>query len=287
MKPNDETIFNGMDAENEENPQVVNESKKKDAWKLVGLGGVTGILMGAGSIYAANAVAAEDNEITSEGESAEVANSGSDTEVKVSKVIPGKSFSQAFAEARAEVGPGGVFHWHGGIYNTYTKEEWDAMSAEEKHEFAQNVRPEYSVDKVDAANISEEHPQVHVVDNSDQDVADVQTDNVNEEEVNIQANEASDDDVHIVGYRGSYDANIAGKEATVHFGQVDGHEAYVVDFNDDDSHDIGIIDKNDNAELDDGEAIDLTTGDVLDADLNPTQASLDSSDMGTDPSMGV
>ena len=54
MKPNDETIFNGMEAENEENPQVVNESKKKDAWKLVGLGGVTGILMGAGSIYAAN-----------------------------------------------------------------------------------------------------------------------------------------------------------------------------------------------------------------------------------------
>ena len=287
MKPNDETIYNGMEAGNEEIPQVVNESKKKDAWKLVSLGGVTGILMGAGAIYAANAMAAEDNEITSEDESAEGANNGNSTEVRVSKVTPGKSFSQAFAEARAEVGPGGVFHWHGGVYNTYTKEEWDAMSAEEKHEFAENVRPEYSVDKVDTANISEEHPQVHVVDNSDQDVADVQTDNVNEEEVNIQANEASDDDVHIVGYRGSYDANIAGKEATVHFGQVDGHEAYVVDFNDDDSHDIGIIDKNDNAELDDGEAIDLTTGDVLDADLNPMQASLDNSDMGTDPSMGV
>jgi len=27
---------------------------------------------------------------------------------------------------------GGVFTWNGGIYSTYTKEEWDAMTEEEK-----------------------------------------------------------------------------------------------------------------------------------------------------------
>ncbi|MCC8071630.1 MAG: hypothetical protein LIO90_07500 [Bacteroidales bacterium] len=42
------------------------------------------------------------------------------------------SFSQAFATARAEVGPGGVFEWHGQLYGTYYATEWNSMSAEEK-----------------------------------------------------------------------------------------------------------------------------------------------------------
>ena len=38
------------------------------------------------------------------------------------------SFADAFAAARAQVGPGGVFHWHGHDYGTYYETEWDAMS---------------------------------------------------------------------------------------------------------------------------------------------------------------
>ena len=34
-----------------------------------------------------------------------------------------QSFSEAFNTARAELGPGGVFSWHGNLYNTYTAEE--------------------------------------------------------------------------------------------------------------------------------------------------------------------
>ena len=45
------------------------------------------------------------------------------------------SFSQAFAAARHEVGPGGIFHWHGKSYGTYYKEEWDQMSADEKDDY--------------------------------------------------------------------------------------------------------------------------------------------------------
>lgn len=288
MKPNDETIFNGAEAVNEENPQVSNDSKKKDAWKLIGLGGATGILMGAGAIHAANAMAAENVENSVESETSEGTSQGSGTsEIKVSNVTPGKSFSQAFAEARAEVGPGGVFHWRGGIYNTYTKEEWDAMSAEEKHEFAENVRPEYGVDKIDTTNISEEHPQVHVVANDEHDMADAQTVNVNIDEAHIHTNDNVDDDVHIIGYQGSVDLAVDGKDATVHFGNIDGHEARIIDYNDDDTHDIGIIDKNDNKQLDDGEAIDLATGDIIDAGFNPMQASLDNVDMESDTSLGA
>lgn len=48
-------------------------------------------------------------------------------------------FSQAFAAARAEMGPGHVFTWRGHTYNTYYKSEWDAMSANEQHAFTQEV----------------------------------------------------------------------------------------------------------------------------------------------------
>lgn len=49
------------------------------------------------------------------------------------------SFSEAFAAARAEVGPGGVFEWHGNIYGTYLKDEWDNMSQADKNEYASHI----------------------------------------------------------------------------------------------------------------------------------------------------
>lgn len=53
-------------------------------------------------------------------------------------VNDGMSFREAFSAARAEVGPGGVFEWRGGIYSTYTAEEWNAMSPAEREEFNSN-----------------------------------------------------------------------------------------------------------------------------------------------------
>jgi hypothetical protein len=45
------------------------------------------------------------------------------------------TFGQAFAHARTELGRGAVFAWHGKLYNTFYKEEWLAMSLEERQEF--------------------------------------------------------------------------------------------------------------------------------------------------------
>ena len=50
-----------------------------------------------------------------------------------------ESFSEAFADARADIGPGGFFEWRGDVYNTYYKEEWESMSSEEQHEFMESV----------------------------------------------------------------------------------------------------------------------------------------------------
>ena len=45
------------------------------------------------------------------------------------------SFGDAFALARQEVGPGGVFVWHGKTYNTYYKEEWQSMDEGDRDHF--------------------------------------------------------------------------------------------------------------------------------------------------------
>jgi hypothetical protein len=46
------------------------------------------------------------------------------------------TFGQAFAASRQEVGPGGVFEWHGGVYHTYYANEWEGFSDEYRHEFS-------------------------------------------------------------------------------------------------------------------------------------------------------
>ncbi len=49
------------------------------------------------------------------------------------------TFDKAFAEARAEQGPGHAFEWHGNLYSTYFEEEWDAMDGGDRNEFYASV----------------------------------------------------------------------------------------------------------------------------------------------------
>ena len=93
------------------------ETKKEgSAWKHVTLGGVSGILMGAGLLYAGQAVAQnvnseekpeekpEDVVAPEQGETSHTLENG----LKVAAVNDDLSFGEAFAQARAEVGPGGI-----------------------------------------------------------------------------------------------------------------------------------------------------------------------------------
>lgn len=49
------------------------------------------------------------------------------------------TFGQAYAAARQETGPGGIFSWHGQVYNTYTVEEWQGLSLGQRQEFLSDV----------------------------------------------------------------------------------------------------------------------------------------------------
>lgn len=103
------------------------ESKNKDqSWQNVMIGGVPGILLGAGGVFVAQAFAANPDDPIGDGH-------GSPTEENdipvAHSVNDDMSFGKAFATAREEVGPGGAFSWHGNVYSTYRSDdpEWIAM----------------------------------------------------------------------------------------------------------------------------------------------------------------
>ena len=227
-------------------------TKEGSAWKQVTLGGVSGILMGAGLLYAVQLSAQEtvkeeapdekpeDVVAPEQGETSHTLENG----LQVAAVNDDMSFGEAFAAARAEVGPGGVFHWHGGIYNTYTVDEWNAMSVDQKHVFAQQVKPEISVDQLSTPTDANTHvivehhvyhhmqapitPEVHQSADTSEDVQIASQDTA----------DVSDVDVHIVGY-----------------GNVEGHVAVGLDTDGDGQADVAIIDIDDSGGLSDPDVI--------------------------------
>lgn len=238
MKTNDDTMLmsgrqfttqqNNYRAQSNANVQ----SNNKGAWKKVVFGGATGVLVGAGAMYAANTLATDNSDTDT---SAAKANQPED--VKVAKVSDDLSFQDAFDAARAQVGAGGVFRWNGGLYSTYSEDEWNNMSDDDKAAFTQAIRPEVRADEIVAERMSEAEPQVVVVKEQvaaePQDVAhadDVQpvhtaTDNGMAINASAQQETTSDDDVHVLGY-----------------GQINGYDAAALDTNGDGQADVAFID---------------------------------------------
>lgn len=282
---NEETIIEKRSTANGQQ-----ETKKEgSAWKQVTLGGVSGILMGAGLLYAGQAVAQNvNNEEKPEGDPEEkpedvVAPEQGETShtlengLKVASVNDDQSFGEAFQQARAEVGPGGVFHWHGGIYNTYSADEWNSMTVDQKHDFAEQVQPEVRPDELSTPTDADTHvvvvhhhvyehapaPEVHQAADTS---ADVQV-------VDQQTAQSSDQDadVHIVGY-----------------GEVEGHVAVGLDTNNDGQADVAIIDVDDSGNLSDPDVIVDNNGNMAtygqianDPDPNLT-ASMENPDVAPD-----
>ena len=269
-----------------------NESKKEGiAWKHVTLGGVSGILMGAGLLYAGQAAAQtlnseeapeekpeekpEEVVAPEQGETSHTLENG----LQVAAVNDDMSFGEAFAAARAEVGPGGVFHWHGGIYNTYTADEWNNMTVEQKHDFAQQVQPEIKPDELSTPTDANTHvvvehhvyhhheeaptaPEVHQAADTSNDV----------QVTRDQTADASDADVHIVGY-----------------GEVEGHVAVGLDTDGDGQADVAIIDVDDSGGLSDPDVIVdnhgnmATYGEINNATPDPNlTASMENPDVAPD-----
>lgn len=150
-----------------EDKKVYSEAPKKEepnngiSWRSVLVGGVPGLLLGsAGTVFATpdhnqtdlEEIAALKEEVAELKENVENLQGQLNTADNHSNVPPigdtvevaygvsdDMSFSEAFAAARAEIGPGGVFTWHGNVYGTYYASEWNSMSDAEREGYADAV----------------------------------------------------------------------------------------------------------------------------------------------------
>lgn len=247
---NDETICMNQNAnnENQNNTPAVIENEKEASWKKVTIGGVAGILMGAGAMYATDALAGENSEVAAEagagagsgsaaasGASHDVTHRVADNGLKVADVSDDMSFGEAFAAAREEVGAGGVFEWKGNLYNTYVESEWDAMSASDKAEFAELVKPEVPAAQQNTAAAAETNDTVA------EKLAETQEAKETADEAPAEGSAATAAEAQTVS--DDADVNIVGS------GEVDGHAAVVIDVNDDQQGDVAVIDVDDSGSL--------------------------------------
>lgn len=157
------------------------------------------------------------------------------TGVRVAQVDDNASFSQAFADARAQVGPGGVFEWHGRVYGTYYKDEWDNMTAEEKHEY------QASIDYKDV--LSDDSVAQHHNDLAQHNVH--HDSNVHRASYEEAGNDVSDEVEVEVLQVGQVDLNEDGIPETAALLEVNGHEVMIVDIDQDGVADIALADASD------------------------------------------
>lgn len=160
------------------------------------------------------------------------------TGVRVAQVDDNASFSQAFADARAQVGPGGVFEWHGRVYGTYYKDEWDNMTAEQKHEYQASI--DYK-DVISDESMAQHHNEVaqhnvhHTSYHTQETTAKPETENdsqdVSSEDVDVQVLEV-----------GQTDLNGDGIPENAAVLEVNGHEVLIVDIDQDGIADAAFCD---------------------------------------------
>lgn len=219
-------------------------------WRDVVFGGVPGVLLGsAGTLFAVRHFDETGAVDSAAGASANIIpNDGS---VLVASVSNDElSFSEAFAAARAEVGPGGVFVWHGDAYSTYYAEEWDSMSLDEKNEYAQAV-----------ANISDVSSQTTDSESYNEAYAANDDDVISDSDVRVLSEDTVRmDDGNLI--------DVVSVEVDGHYGEIydinnDGQlDIALVDTNDDGKPDVALADVNGNGVIDENEVYDMN-GDVL------------------------
>ena len=151
-----------------------------------------------------------------------------DDEIKMATTVnDNMSFSEAFAAARAEVGPGGAFEWRGGLYGTYYAEEWNNMTAEQKAEYYSH----FNWDSSHHGGYEAPEPKPEPVTNDVHHVVEV---------IGVEA--VTDD---------------YGNKVDLAYAKVDGHAGLMADYDRDGKADVLVVDYNDNGKLDEGETADL------------------------------
>jgi hypothetical protein len=146
------------------------------------------------------------------------------------------SFDEAFAAARAEAGgPGGVFEWRGGLYGTFSADEWSELSDDDKAEYGSKVTDilaEYEFGHEEETNV-----EVTPENNTGA-----------EFEVTPEDNPGADVEVEVVNTWEITDAS--GDQMNVAHMSVDGHEVALIDQDGDGVYETMAYDENQDGTID-------------------------------------
>ena len=198
-----------------------------------------------------------------------------DGEVPVAQgVNDGMSFGEAFNAARAEVGSGGVFEWHGYIYSTYTAEEWDAMSQEDRDAYGSHFNWSAQPAANEEAEVVSSTPNggahATTADNSEPDYV-AGANGGNAEVVAVSDDEISDDEVEVEILGVEHDAESGVTYAQLNY---DNHDAVLIDINDDNTFDVLAVDANNDHQISQNEIVDISdqnlTTEMVSAQVNHT-----------------
>jgi hypothetical protein len=156
----------------------------------------------------------------------------------VAQVDESQSFSEAFADARSQVGPGGVFSYHGNLYNTYYKNEWDNMTPDQKGEYYASV----SQNNTPANDVAEVHTlNAPIQETSDQSAG--------------QFGQSNENEVYVLGM-GS--ATIEGQEVYVAHLASSGNDVILLDIDKDGTYDLAFADVNGDGQISQDEVVDIS-----------------------------
>lgn len=258
MTTNEDTLYDNKNDfstnQNESQPQA-NDSANDKKERNNNMAKRVAAILGGATLGVATAVAV-DKMMPSGGHADTTAEGG----MKMVDTDGNMSFDEAFNEARAQLGPGGAFRWHGGLYSTYTEEEWNSMSDAEKEQYSASARS--------IANGEETNPGVYAsnAEPSNDSNIEAQHKHSGHSKTNSNIHQASDNDNHKqqmldmrdiqVGSESEMSTDDGGKFIVAE-AKVNGYDAVLVDTDHDGVYDKVAIDINRNENIEDYEFHDL------------------------------
>lgn len=184
--------------------------------------------------------------------------------------VEADNFNEAYAQARAQVGPGGVFDYNGRIYSTYTAEEWNEMSAEERAEYQGKIfenapAPQHhsTSNTAAATEVADHQEQIHVE-------ATPEKPEAVPANAEMIAAEPVDNEIRILGVETVQ--NDYGQIMNVALVECEGDQALLVDVDNNGSIDVFIHDDNVDGRIQESEIHDISDAGLEVADLLQAQA---------------
>ena len=283
---------------NEQQPVENKKVNKNNTWKPVVIGGVSGIALGGIATAAVAATTNHTSEDAENGAKTLTGVSGSahvDGNVPVAQVSDDMSFSEAFHAAHEQVGPGGVFVWHGQVYGTYTADEWNSMTPAEQAEFGSHVHVQYvETSQTSSQSTNHDAPATEVVvesatttENQPEQVAHVDDTNngtPEQQEIHVEVQEPPvtvaqqptntgnipeggeeviggvspvEPEVEVLAYETI--SNEDGSQMDLAVVSVGGQEMGIYDVNQDGTADLMAIDANNNQQIEENEITDISS----------------------------